>query len=87
MSQPAKYCEGILGKKECCREYKVYCIILKVMNLCLVHQMGHDVNGDREHDCAVVLSGDAVQCLEISQLEDNITICSNCIHLKCKHLK
>ena len=39
------------------------------MYLCLVHQMGHDVNGDREHDCAVVLGRDAVQRLQVAELE------------------
>ena len=34
-----------------------------------VHEVGHDVYGDWEYDGAVVLSGDTVQSLEISQLK------------------
>ena len=33
------------------------------------HEGGHDVDGDGEDDGAVVLGGDAVQGLEIPQLE------------------
>ena len=31
-----------------------------------VHELGHDVDGDGEDDGAVVLSRDAVECLQIS---------------------
>ena len=34
-----------------------------------VHQLAHDVNGDREYDGAVVLGRYAVQCLKISELK------------------
>ena len=33
-----------------------------------LHELRHDVDGDREDDGGVVLRGDAVQGLEISQL-------------------
>ena len=33
------------------------------------HEAGHDVNRDREHNGRVILGGDAVQCLQISQLK------------------
>ena len=33
------------------------------------HEVCHDVDGDGEDDCAVVLSCDAVQRLQVSQLE------------------
>ena len=33
-----------------------------------MHELRHDVDGDREDDGGVVLRGDAVQGLEISQL-------------------
>ena len=32
------------------------------------HEVGHDVDGDGEDDCAVVLCCDTVESLEISQL-------------------
>ena len=34
------------------------------------HEVGHDVDGDREDDGGVVLGRDAVQGLEIPQLKD-----------------
>ena len=34
-----------------------------------LHEVGHDVYGDGEDDRAVVLGGDAVQGLEVPQLE------------------
>ena len=37
--------------------------------LLVVHEVGHDVNGDWEYDGAVVLGRDTVQSLEISQLK------------------
>ena len=33
------------------------------------HEVRHDVDGDGEDDCAVVLCCDAVQRLQVSQLE------------------
>ena len=35
----------------------------------LSHHLGNDVDGDGEDDCTVVLRGDAVQGLEVPQLE------------------
>ena len=35
----------------------------------LSHHLGNDVDGDGEDDCTVVLCGDAVQGLEVPQLE------------------
>ena len=40
--------------------------------LLVVHEVGHDVDWYGEYDRAVVLSGDAVQGLEISQLKQEI---------------
>ena len=36
-----------------------------------LHELRHDVDGDREDDGGVVLRGDAVQGLEIPQLKKN----------------
>ena len=41
---------------------------------CGSHEGGHDVYGNWEHDGAVVLSRDAVQSLEISQLQGRGTV-------------
>ena len=48
-------------------------LIVLVLGLSKVaHQLVHDVYGDREDDRAIVLCGDAVQSLQVPEL--NITI-------------
>ena len=38
----------------------------------LLHNLGHDVDGDGEHDGGVVLGGDAVQGLQIPELQHEV---------------
>lgn len=44
--------------------------LLRIILLVLgeLHEVGHDVHRDREHNRAVVLCRDAVQCLQVAQL-------------------
>ena len=42
-----------------------------LMFLIELHEVGHDVHRHREHHSAVVLRGNAVQCLQIPQLRKN----------------
>ena len=40
-----------------------------IILLGIVHEVGDDVDGDREDDGGVVLGRDAVQCLQIPELK------------------
>ena len=48
--------------------------LLELEDLLMVHEVGDDVYGDGEDDGAVVLGGDAVESLEVSQLKQNIEL-------------
>ena len=47
----------------------VLLILLLMTDVCCSHKARHNVYGDREYYCAIVLSGYAIERLEISQLK------------------
>ena len=60
------------GKKCVAHHLMGWSRCLKLLSCVLAsrtHEVGHDVDGDREDDCAVVLRCDAVQRLQVPQLK------------------
>ena len=49
--------------------FYLYLVFIAVFCICICHEMGDDVYGQRKDNRAVVLRGDAAQGLKISQLE------------------
>ena len=50
-------------------EFIIIKIIIIVSYLVVAHEVGHDINWNREDDCTVVLRRNTVQSLQVSQLK------------------